>query len=62
MKYIASNSLGEVEALAEEYSEIQYRVVDMNNQNTFAHLIADSDVVIRQVFKRHRTPHKLTPI
>ena len=47
MWFVASNSLRELEKLAEEHLNIRYRVVDIDDHDKVSGLIEESDVVTR---------------
>ena len=47
----ASGSLLQLQNLAGPHLNVNYRVIDINRDLTYLHLINESDVVIRFVFK-----------
>ena len=47
----ASNSLLELQNLAAPHRNVKYRVIDITKESTYLHLMHETDIVIRCVFK-----------
>jgi alpha-aminoadipic semialdehyde synthase len=49
IRSVASNSYAEASKLAQYYTNVAYRVVDLKEEESWAGLVAEADVVIRCV-------------